>query len=41
MVFSMFNYHMLASVLDAGKVVGVPASTEDFERRVRALIAPS
>lgn len=32
---------MLAPVLDAGKVVGVPASTENFERRLLALITPN
>lgn len=41
MVFSMYNYQTLAPVLDAGKVVRVPASTENFERRLLALITPN
>ncbi len=41
MVFSMFNYHIVAPVLDASKVAGLPVSVEDFEKRVLSLIAPN
>jgi len=41
MVFSIFNFHVVAPVLDASKVAGVPVSMQDFERCVLALIAPS
>lgn len=40
MVFSMFNCHIIAPVLDVSKVSGLPVSIEDFERRVLSLVAP-